>query len=172
MKKVLLIAALTAVSFAGFAQDKKEAKKFVFSAGVEAALPIGDFADAYSFGIGGTVQGAYNVASKTDITLNAGFISYSGKTVATVKVPSLNVIPVMAGLRYGFTDKLYAHGQAGMSFWSSKVAGISVNESDFTWNLGVGYFITENIDAAIKFNSIGTAGTASNAVGLRIAYNF
>ncbi len=168
MKKVLLIAALTAVSFAGFAQDDKAAasKKFGFSVGVEAALPIGDMADAWSFGVGGSVQGAYNVASKTDITLNAGYISYSGKS----GVPTLGVIPVMAGLKYGFSEKFYGHAQAGMSFW--KLSGVDGNESDFTWNIGVGYKITEQIDAALKFNSIGTEGSASNAVGLRVAYNF
>ena len=65
MKKVLLIAALTAVSFAGFAQDEKSSgKKLGFSAGVEAALPFGDFGDGYSFGIGATVQADYKVADQ------------------------------------------------------------------------------------------------------------
>ena len=64
-------------------------------------------------------------------------------------------------------DRIYAHGQLGMSFWSLGDA----NESDFTWNLGVGYNITENIDVALRFNSIG-ADPALNAVGLRVAYNF
>lgn len=169
MKKLFFIVALTTASFAGFAQDKSaETKKLNFSVGVEAALPFGDFADAYSFGIGGSVQGDYNVASKTDVTLNAGFLSYSGKD----GVPALNVIPVMAGLKYGFTEQLYGHGQAGMSFWNSKIAGVKVNESDFTWSIGVGYKFTQNFDALLKFNSIGTAGSASNAVGLRVAYTF
>jgi hypothetical protein len=172
MKKLFILAAFTACAFASHAQDNGGGKKLSFSAGIEAALPMGDFGDVYSMGIGASAQGAYALSDKAGITLNAGYISYSGKSIdvlgTSVKADALNVIPVMAGLKYGLTDKIYAHGQAGMSFWSSG----DVSESDFTWNIGVGYNITNNIDVALKYNSIGTEGSASNAVGLRVAYNF
>lgn len=167
MKKFFMIAVFSACAFAGYSQDNG-GKKLSFSAGIDAGLPMGDFGDAFGIAVGATVQGAYALTDKAGITLRTGYMSYSGKDGGD----ALGVIPVMAGVKYGFTDKLYAHGHAGMSFWSLGSGDTKVSESDFTWNLGVGYNITSNIDASLYYNSIGTEGSASNAVGLRVAYNF
>lgn len=172
MKKVLLIAALTAVSFAGFAQDDKGGKKLSFSVGVEAALPIGDYADSYSIGIGGTVQGDYNVNDKFAITLNSGYITYSGKSIdlgsgfGSIKISSLGVIPVLAGAKYSFTENIYGSAQLGMSFLSGSGSG-----SGFTYAPGIGAKFS-NFDILVKYTGISVTGGTFNNIGLRAAYNF
>lgn len=173
MKKVLLIAALTTVSFAGFSQDKKESKPLSFSVGVDAGLPIGDFGDGYSFGIGGSAQADYKVADKLALTLNTGYMSYSGKSISvlgvSIKNPSLGVIPIMAGTRYWFSENLYGSAQLGVSIWSFSGGGGS--ETSFTWAPGIGYRFS-NIDLLLKYNSINATGGALGSIGLRAAYNF
>ncbi len=174
MKKVFFITALTVASFAGFAQDdKKEASKpFTFSVGVEGALPLGDFGDTYNFGIGGSIQGDYKVADELAITLNVGYISYSGKSITvlpgfpTVKVDALGLVPVLAGIKYWFSPNVYGSGQLGLSFATGSGSG-----SNFTYAPGIGFQV-QKFDFLLKYTGISGDGSSLNSIGLRAAYNF
>ena len=55
MKKVILAAAIMLAGFMGAKAQPTEG--FTFGAGVRLALPIGDFGDFSSFGLGGEVRG-------------------------------------------------------------------------------------------------------------------
>lgn len=103
MKKLIFIAATTIFGFAANAQDASPLK---FSLGLEAALPIGDFGDTHSFGIGGSVQGDYSIAESLDITLNAGYINFSGKKVNGYTYDGFGYIPLLAGIKYNFSENL------------------------------------------------------------------
>ncbi len=181
MKKLFFIAALTATSFGAFAQkDKEESKTLGFSVGVEGSLPMGTFGDSYSAGFGGSVQGDYKVADKLAITLNAGYISYSGKSYQTLvgfdvnfnpiygtaKLKSLGLIPVLAGVKYWFSSNVYGSGQLGLSFASGSGTG-----SNFTYAPGVGVKFSQ-FDVLLKYTGISATGGSLNAIGLRAAYNF
>ena len=166
MKKLFFIAALTAVSFAGNAQNETK-KPLKFSIGLEAALPLGDFGDVSSFGIGGSAQADYSIAEKLAITLNAGYISFSGKTISGYKVPSVGFIPVLAGIKFDLTPELYGSAQLGVTF-SDQSGGGSI----FTYAPGLGYKFTENFDALLKYTGYSDKGGTLNTVGLRIAYTF
>ncbi len=171
MKKVLLSAALiVTVAFGASAQKSDDGSKLKFSAGLEAALPIGDFGEVWSFGIGGSAQVDYNVSEGLDLTLNAGVLSYSGKTVSGFSFPSITFIPVLAGTKYAFTEKIYGSAQLGLTFISS--TGSST--SGFTFAPGVGFKFTENLDALVKYTSVsGSNGSGSfGAIGVRVAYTF
>lgn len=166
MKKLFFIAAFTAVSFAVQAQDKTT-KPLKFSIGLEAALPLGDFGDVSSFGIGGSAQADYSIAEKLAITLNAGYISFSGKTFSGIKLPAVGFIPVLAGIKYDLTPQLYGSAQLGVTF-SDQSGGGSI----FTYAPGLGYKFTENFDALLKYTGYSDKGGTLNTVGLRIAYTF
>src|SRR3954463_16559006 len=99
MKKLLLavVVALFAVANTN-AQKETGVGRPSLSIGLEGALPLGDFKESHKFGIGGTVKGALPVAPDLDITLTAGYISFSGKSYGGEgKVPSLNLIPIKEG---------------------------------------------------------------------------
>jgi hypothetical protein len=164
MKKLLFIAVLTAVSFAGFAQDS-ETKKVKFSIGVEAVAPFGDYADFYSFAIGGSVQADYNLFENFDLTLNAGYLHFLGKSGAD----GVGLIPVLAGGKYSFTPQLYASAQLGVSFSTESGGG-----SNFTYAPGIGYKFSEHVDVLAKYVGISTKGGGSgiNTAGIRLAYTF
>ncbi|HSN62226.1 MAG TPA: outer membrane beta-barrel protein [Ferruginibacter sp.] len=166
MKKLLFIAAFTAVSFLGQAQDDASSP-LRFSIGFDAALQLGDFGDAYSFGIGGSVQADYSVAEQLALTLSAGYMNYSGKTVSGFKIPSTGLVPVLAGIKYSFTENLYGSAQLGMSFSTEKNGG-----SSFTYAPGIGYKFTPNFDALLKYTGMSDDGTNLNQIGLRLAYTF
>jgi hypothetical protein len=183
MKKVLLSAALiVAVAFGANAQKgEDDGAKLKFSVGLEAALPLGDFGTSSSFGIGATAQANYNVAESIDLTLNAGYISFAGKDIvipaqtvfgitipgSTVKGVATGFIPVLAGLQYQFGGGLYGSAQLGLTFGSG-----SGSSSIFTYAPGVGYKITDNIDALLKYTGYSQTGGSLSTVGLRVAYTF
>ncbi len=175
MKKVILSLAIAAIAFSVNAQDSKSDKPLKFSVGVEAGLPLGDFKETSKFGIGGSVQGEYAAAEKVGLTLNAGFLSFSGKSITedgeTFKYPSLSIIPVLAGAKYYFTEKVYGHAQVGLSFMSVKFEGVSSSTSGFTYAPTIGVMPSENIDISLKYVGISKEGTTS-FLGLRVAYTF
>jgi len=82
MKKVFLALTIVTLLIASVnAQKGTSATPIIFSFGLEPAIPIGNFQDIYSFGIGGSLQGEYNPADDLGLTLNVGYISYSGKNI-------------------------------------------------------------------------------------------
>lgn len=148
-----------------------------FSIGLEGAVPMGDFNKAgYKFGIGGSAQVDHKVASDMAITLNAGYITYNNKS--TTPSFRFNVIPVLAGIKYWFTPKIYGSGQLGAAFNSTKVNNTSGNQTStgFAYSPGIGFNITDNIDLLVKYfgNSVSNNGesAAFSNIGARLAYTF
>jgi opacity protein-like surface antigen len=187
MKKLFFIAALAATSFAVQAQDAAQPIKF--SLGAEFALPVGDFinsgggklSDLYSFGIGGSVQGTYAASESLGLTLNVGFLSYLPKEVLGEKLPSFNVIPILAGFEYNLTPQVFASAQLGYSIYGGKfLSDDDATMGGFTYAPGIGYRFTENLSALLKYQ--GASVTAKQGgdkekgnigqIGLRVAYTF
>jgi opacity protein-like surface antigen len=185
MKKLFLaFAVMTITSTAVNAQKTSMANPTTFSIGVEASVPIGIFHDAgYNFGIGGSAQVEHKVSTDMGLTLNAGYLYYSNKNTIPYKY-HFSVIPVLAGVKYWFSPKVYVHGQLGAAFNSTKVNNNSTNQTitstGFAYSPGVGFMISNNIDLLIKYfgNSVGKdsnsgiAGGTFNSFGARLAYNF
>jgi hypothetical protein len=174
MKKLFLVLIIALTVASVNAQDKvmSSGSSIQFSIGVEPSLPIGDFNDiGYNFGIGGSLQGEYKAAPDFGITLNAGYLNYSGKTNVLGSEIKFNtgLVPVMAGFKYYFTPKVYGHGQLGVSIFTDSGSG-----TYFTYSPGVGFYLSNNIDLLLKYVGIsgGKGGGNLNSIGARLAYNF
>ena len=156
--------------------DSKEEQKVAFSVGVEGSLPVGTFADAYKFGIGGSAQVDFAVAPELALTLNAGYISYSGKSTSftiggvttTYKNATAGLVPVLAGIKYKFgSSMVYGSAQLGAAFSTQSGGGTS-----FAYAPGIGYNFSKNVDVLVKYQGFSNNGNSSSAVGLRLAYTF
>ncbi len=175
----LTIVAATAVS----AQENR------FSAGLELGLPMGDFGDATSFGIGGSLGYEIPVGDNLGVIAQAGFMSFSGKDqdLGLVSIEGVNytMIPVQVGAKYYFTDNqegFYAMGLLGihsMSFKSPeyeflgvKYGGETVSDTNLSFAPGLGYIVGENIDLALRYQIISGDGGSSSYLGIRAAYMF
>lgn len=169
MKKSLFILTLVISSFAVIAQDES-GKVLKFSIGVDAALPLGDWDNIYSFGIGGSAQADYMVAPELGLTLHAGYLNLSGKDYnvlgTNAKYPSLGLVPVLAGIKYYFSPKFYGSAQLGATFVTEGGGSL------FTYAPGIGYYFSENLDAGIKYTGMSDDGESVSLLGLRIAYTF
>lgn len=170
MKKILLtVAAIACISVASLAQGR-------FSIGADLALPLGDFADAVGFGIGGTARYEAPINDNISWMATAGFISFMKKeqdlgSFGTVDVSS-TAIPIQGGIKYYFTESFngfYAAGELGVHMVSVKVEGggesESESETEFSFAPGVGYHLGA-LDLGARYQMAGDA----DYFGFRIAY--
>ena len=135
-----------------------------FSLGAELSLPVGLFGDVYSFGVGASGQGNFGIGTNAAITAYAGYINYSLKS--TYGSGSQGYIPVLGGVEFGLTPGVFGSAQLGLTFYT-KGGG-----SAFTYSPGIGFKISKNFSALVKYVGQSKAGATSSSVGLRVAYAF
>lgn len=164
---VALLAFFGTQSFSQYARPS-------LSLGVELGIPTGDLNGTQKIGIGGSAKAAFPVASDLDLTVSAGYISFSGDEIGSFKYPALNFIPIKAGVRYRFAPHgFYLEPQLG--YTSINTPGSSTSgKGGFTYAANAGYFFTRNWDISARFEGVSKKGNQGNLahVGLRLAYNF
>lgn len=199
MKKLIFgLATAVAMMFA----VQSNAQESVLSAGVELALPMGDFGDAANFGYGASLQYEYGLTRSFALNLNAGAIFYAMEADGF----SFTHIPIQVGARYYLIeqrDGLFVGAKAGIHLGLSKVddmdlgggitmEGGSDSQANFSFAPEVGYFFTERISVALRYQFITAGktdvtvvdpisgqtltqkvdGESSSYLGLRLAFNF
>jgi hypothetical protein len=165
MKKLFFIMALTAASVAGYSQNSN----VKFGVGLEAAFPLGNFGDAYSFGIGGSAQANFVLDPTLDLTLQAGYISFQGKTVNGYKSPTIGYVPVLGGIEYKFTPQVFGSAQLGATF----LTGNGASGTAFTYSPGIGYKFTDNFNVLLKYTGYSEKNSDNTGtIGLRLGYTF
>src|SRR4029077_5257235 len=112
-----------------------------FSLGLEGAVPMGKFNDlGYKFGIGGSAQADFKIGSDAALTLYAGYINHSNSS--TTPKFHFSVIPVLGGVKYWFSPKVYGSAQLGAAFNSAKVSNSSsssTTSTGFAYSPGIGF---------------------------------
>jgi hypothetical protein len=170
MKTSFSIAALGAVlcvsSIASAAEpDKKKEEMPEERASIGAALapdlPVGNFANAFVFGIGATVNFDYAVHPHVQIIGRTGYVHHLPKSGLDV---SLGALPIWGGARYtfGIGEGAYLEGNMGPTilFARATVNGITVSDSDtkFATSLGGGYRVGKlDVGARLIFWDLGHA---------------
>jgi hypothetical protein len=191
MKKITLAIAACIISGGLFAQESR------FSAGLELAMPMGDWSDFVGFGFGATLGYEMPVGDNLGIMAQAGYISFSAKDIevdlgplgtATVEGKSMGAIPIQVGAKYYFSDNqegAYLGLLAGFHMLSSE-------GSDGESNIGVapliGFMVGEHIDIGLRYQmlfdkqeTVAVSGTSvstteetvtNSYLGVRAAYMF
>ena len=174
MKKIVLSAA--AIVFCGslMAQDSRA------SVGLEVAMPMGDWADFYGIGLGGTLGYEIPVGDNLGVMAQLGYISFSGKdfessttvngvtTTTTVETDAAGMIPIQIGAKYYFSENqegAYLGALTGVHMQSvEEVTSINLTtgaietEKKLKSNFGIapvlGFMVTENIDLGLRYQMI------------------
>lgn len=136
-----------------------------FGVGIRASLPTGDFGTLYSVGIGGDLQAEYGFNEKLSGIFTTGYNSFLGKNLdfglGSVKLPSFGYIPVLAGVRFYATEKIFVGGQAGYGIYLAEGESegglnyqpqIGLNLEKF--QLGLNYNVT-SFEGGEKFDHLG-----------------
>jgi len=153
-----------AVSVNAQTKETKDEKPFKIGVGLLAGLPVGDMSDFYSLTLGLDLMGEYAVAPSFALTLSAGYVFFFKKSGVSI---NQDMIPVLAGVKYYFSEKLYGSAQAGMSIGTS-----SGSESVFTFAPGIGYQLTEKFDISLKYQSATKNSVDLSFLGLRAGLRF
>lgn len=169
MKKMKLLS-LTIVLFATVQSHFVQAQGS-FNLGLELGMPIGDFGDLSSVGLG--LNGFYEHAFNDKLTIVGG----TGYTKWFLKdgledVLNIAMVPVQAGAKYYLGEKAYLQGLLGLHIYLSSAEIFDQKErdsdSEFGFGLGGGIKITENLDLSGRFQLIDDA----NFFALRLGYVF
>ncbi len=156
-----------------------------FSAGLDLALPMGNFSDIASTGFGGSVRYDATISDKLGWSASIGYLSFSGKTynVGNVSIPfgTTSNIPVSGGVKYYFSEAgngFYGAVDLSANFLSTYVYTYnsgngggynlsSVSQTNFGINPGIGYRLS-NLDFSARYNAVGDF----SYLGIRAAYVF
>lgn len=166
------------------------------SAGLELALPMGDFGDAFGMGFGASIGYELPVGDNLGVMAQVGYLSFAGKDIefnllgvtTTIEGPNLAAIPVQVGAKYYFTDNqegAYLGVLTGLHFMTVEDAD---GESSFGLAPLLGYMIGENIDISLRYQmlfdkqeTVSGSGTSitieeetvtNSYLGIRAAYMF
>ena len=166
MKKLLLAIAFVSLVFITKAQS--DASRFHVGIGPTVALPIGDFANAYSFGIGGEVQGEYIFSEKFSSIFNTDFIYFKGKKGFNFLYRDyFYSIPILLGVRTYPIRQFFIGAKAGVNIST----GLGNSYVDFAYRPEIGYN-GRTIQVAFNFNSSINHGYSSNHLDLTAIYVF
>ena len=193
MKKLLLaiviVGLIVAISAPSSAQSKMS-----LSVGGDVMLPLGTFGDVFSLGFGGTVRGQYDFTPVISAGLEAGYFSWSSKSVTAPAVaPTFHGVPVRVFGKYYFMPegakmRFYGMAELGLFFGSSSVTvpsftflGVtyggttSASSTDFMYAPVVGVEIPAckvAIDVSVRYDGIATSGSSTSNIGARVGVNF
>ncbi|MFB5944794.1 outer membrane beta-barrel protein [Albibacterium profundi] len=176
MKKLVLVCLLlTAFSIATYAQKGA----IDINAGVDVALPLGDFGEGFGTGFGATAKGLYGVSDEGQVGLTLGYIHFGSKEdLGEGNSVSFGVIPILALYRHHF-GSLYVEPQIGLSSNRSKITvsssefnfGGSASSTSLGYAAGIGYMLGD-IDISARYQGLSRGGSSSGFAAIRIAYNF
>ncbi len=179
--KFLLLSLTVLAATNSFAQDDKKEDGPAISIGAEVGIPLGDLKTTYSVGIGGSVKAAIPVFEGGAFTINAGYMTFSGKSFQTLtgfdanlnpiygsaKLQSLGMIPIKAGLRFSISEGFYGEPQLGYTLYSG-----SGSSGAFTYAANLGYVINKMVDISARYEAASKNSSTLSFIGARVAYSF
>lgn len=168
MKKVVLVASFMIAGIIGVNAQEG----FTFGAGIRLALPIGDFGDTHSFGVGGELQGEYFFSEMFSGVATSGYTSFFGKTVdipgfGSFEVDAVGYIPILVGVRVYPSTQFFIGAQAGYGI----LTGGKDSEGAFNYQPQIGYNGSK-IQVALNYNGLSKDGETLSHIGLTVIYKF
>jgi len=176
MKRLFLLLSFTALIIAGKAQDNNESTKnsavgFHFAGGLSVGLPIGDFGDIQSIGLGVEIQPEYMVSDMVSIVGSVGYTSFFGKDVdlfgITFKTDAVGLIPILAGVRVYPSPQFFIGGKLGVGI----LTGNGNSESAFDYQPQIGYN-ADKFQIDLGYNALTKDGSTLSALMLSFLYKF
>lgn len=130
MKKTAMLFVLLAACLTIPAQAQDTfTPSWIWGIDFRGSLPMGDFQDLASFGVGGTGYAGYAFSPRLAVTARTGYIFTGGKEITetisgvtgTIKT-NYGIVPLLGGLKVYINEgdtRFYAAGEAGMFFIST-----------------------------------------------------
>ena len=177
MKKLFAVALATmVVAGLAFGQGMPAKGKMSVGAGFEFGLPMGDFGDGFSTGIGGSGRFLYGI--EDNITIYGGIAYLSWSLDESVDGASSSTLEFTAGGKYGFGQGFYGLAELGIHSFSfsydytdpftGQKMSFDKSESRFMLAPGVGY-AWKAITVEVKYFLL---DSDLNQFRFRVGYDF
>lgn len=160
MKKSLLVAAFAVFTFSTVqAQQMK--------AGLDVMLPMGDFKDGYSLGIGANFTYFFEISDSFMVGPQASLLYYMGKEVDEFGIKytpdDAMYLPIAASARYLFDDFF-----VGVDLGYGIGLAPDGNDGGFFYRPKVGYNFG-SVGAVLSYSGVSTKQTVETAIGTATA---
>lgn len=165
MKTILFVIAFIFAEFIG--ANAQPSKRVIIGAGIRLGLPINNFKEFASFGIGGELQGEYKFSNIICGIGTTGYTSFLGKDYGDGKTKSTGYIPILVGARVYPVTRFFISAQIGYGILTSG------NSSDggFNYQPQVGY-TSSKVQLALNYNSLYSDGTIFSHIGFTSVFKF
>lgn len=170
MKKVILA---VAIIFAGFINvNAQPTEGFSFGAGIRLGLPIGDFGDVSSFGVGGELQGEYGFSEMFSGVITTGYTNFFGKDYdvpggGTIEYESTGYIPILVGARVYPSTSFFIGAQIGYGLFT----GGGSSDGGFNYQPQIGYNGSK-FQVALNYNGVSINSFNYSHIGLTAIFKF
>lgn len=185
MKKLFSVLAIVAALT--FATNNANAQETFGNAGLEIAVPLGDWSeDTYTFGVGGSGGIELGLSDNFAVTANAGIVFFALDDLVSDIISNSFVAPIQVGGRYYIDEQrsgLFLEGKVGVHIFSTSFDADEIDNQTDTYLSAapqVGYFINDNLSLALRYQlffisedeEIGRESDTGSFIGLKAAYNF
>jgi hypothetical protein len=169
MKRMVFLFSLIAVLITVNAQQTKpKTNKFFFAGGINLGLPIGDFSDTRSVGIGIELQPEYNVNGKAAMYGSVGYTEFFGKKFDFEDAENLSsgLIPVLIGGKVYISPQFFIGAKAGLGILTGWGSGVGF---DYQPQFG---FNGRNYQVNFGYNGLSSEGVTLSSLSLSVLYKF
>ncbi len=166
MKKTILLLALAMFTAQLFAQDDKDDKAFKFGLGGTLSVPLGDFKQSATYGVGFEAMGVYSLSTNIAAFAQVGVNVFKGKS-GYGDAGSILHIPLLAGLRFK-SDGFFVGG--GVGYGSFKGSGGSTI-SGVMYSPQIGYDLG-SYQILLHYSSTAVTGGNFSYLGLKFFRTF
>ena len=150
------------------------AQKPGISIGGNVYFPVGDWAEFYNIGYGGSVTYEHPLGRNIAGIIYSGYTYFGGETEGF----SWTMVPLLAGAKFYLSPKqdLYMAGLIGASFLTAKstILGIehSASSTEFQGNINFGYEVKTSEKGAVDISAGFVYINELSYFGMRLAYIF
>ena len=164
MRKTFFAITFVVVLCSAFAQPSEGIR---LGAGIRLGLPIGDFEEFTSFGVGAELQGEYTFSDIISGVGTIGYTSFLGKDYGAGKTKATGYIPILVGVRGYPASRVFIGAQIGYGILTS--GGSS--EGSFNYQPQFGYNASK-FQVTLNYNGLLKEGTTFSHLALIGIFKF
>jgi len=144
------------------------------SLGGNVYFPVGEWADSYSIGYGGSVTYEHPLGRNIAGVIYSGYTYFGGETEGF----NWTMVPLIAGAKFYFTPKQdwYMAGLLGVGFLTGKTTRqeveYSASSTEFQGNVNFGYEVKTSEKGAVDISAGFVYINELSYFGMRLAYIF